>query len=96
MARPVLNYRIAHARKQFLAQLQLTLVAATATGWGNTSFRGRLSPDLLKVTLPILSNAMCNNIFWRQGFDKNIMLCAGEIDSDENTCHVSLASPSNF
>ncbi|XP_037374001.1 chymotrypsinogen 2-like [Talpa occidentalis] len=45
------------------------------TGWGRTHYQGTGSNVLQQATLPLLSNAECENI-WEKGFP-DIMVCAG-------------------
>ncbi|NCT22406.1 serine protease, partial [bacterium] len=47
---------------------------STVTGWGDTSEGGNLSDVLMEVSVPIVSNASCNQAY---GIITDNMLCAG-------------------
>lgn len=68
-----------------------------ATGWGATSEGGNGSDQLLKVTLPVVSNSKCNTAYG--GGITNSMICAGKIElniSSEACCLTSLQYKHGF
>ncbi len=71
-----------------------TLVEAgdtsTVTGWGHTSEGGNVSTVLMEVSLPIVSNASCNQVYG--GITAN-MLCAGTAQGGKDSCQGDSGGP---
>lgn len=60
-----------------------------ATGWGFTAHRSGTSDDLKKVSLKLISNQKCQDIFGRR-LPMGIMdsqMCAGDDEQARNTCN---------
>lgn len=76
------------------ASLANSGVEAIATGWGDTNIDPNVataSMDLMQVTLPIVSNATCNNSYG--GAITNNMLCAGYNEGGKDTCQGDSGGP---
>ncbi|CAG0896757.1 unnamed protein product [Darwinula stevensoni] len=54
--------------------------SCTVAGWGDTSYKGTPSPDLLKVEIPLVSDLRCAQA--HKYFDATSMMCAGEDGKD--------------
>ncbi|XP_071441150.1 venom protease-like [Hetaerina americana] len=74
---------------------------AIATGWGRTGFGEDVSPDLLKVDIPILNSLICNQTYdveikstdlLVRGIDST-MICAGNLDGGKDTCQGDSGGP---
>jgi secreted trypsin-like serine protease len=68
----------------------------TAIGWGATSEGGALSPDLLRVTMPIVGDADCQgaNPTYQSVFVPDLMLCAGKLGvGGVDTCQGDSGGP---
>ncbi|CAL8117660.1 unnamed protein product [Orchesella dallaii] len=67
---------------------------ATVAGWGATEMGGDVSPTLMKVTVPVLTNKQCN---WRSLYLGKItenMLCAGDLASGgKDSCQGDSGGP---
>jgi secreted trypsin-like serine protease len=63
---------------------------ATVTGWGTTSESGSTSSVLMKVTLPLISNANCSASY--NGVTDN-MLCAGYSEGGKDSCQGDSGGP---
>lgn len=63
---------------------------ATVTGWGMTSEHGALSPLLLEVTVPLVSNAVCNQVY---GMITDDLLCAGYKQGGKDSCQGDSGGP---
>ncbi|XP_073998303.1 serine proteinase stubble isoform X2 [Rhodnius prolixus] len=69
---------------------------ATVTGWGRLSDGGTLPSVLQEVTVPILSNDKCKNMFLRAGrheFFPEIFMCAGFDDGGRDACQGDSGGP---
>jgi secreted trypsin-like serine protease len=64
--------------------------AATVTGWGRTTEGGTLAQQLMEVTLPIISNELCN---FSYGIITENMLCAGYEDGGYDACQGDSGGP---
>lgn len=63
---------------------------ATVTGWGLTSEHGERSPLLLEVMVPIVSNAVCNQIY---NIITDNLLCAGYKQGGKDSCQGDSGGP---
>jgi trypsin len=63
------------------AQGQATTGDCVVSGWGTTSSGGSVSSVLLKVTVPVVSDATCN-VNYNGQIDAASMLCAGQAGKD--------------
>jgi secreted trypsin-like serine protease len=63
---------------------------ATVTGWGTTSEGGSTSSVLMKVTLPLISNASCSGSY--SSITDN-MLCAGYPQGGKDSCQGDSGGP---
>ena len=64
---------------------------ATVSGWGRLSEGGQLPHILQHVTVPILSNAKCREMFLKSGRVEHIpeiFLCAGFENGGRDSCQV--------
>ena len=69
-------------------------VNALVSGWGNTSTSSSSYPyDLYKVTVPIISNSVCNNSAHYNGAITNNMLCAGYDVGGYDSCQGDSGGP---
>lgn len=66
-------------------------VMATVSGWGSTSEGGLSSNALRKVSLPVVSNTICNEAY--KGSVKASMLCAGYASGGKNSCQGDSGGP---
>jgi hypothetical protein len=66
-------------------------VMATVSGWGTTSEGGVSSNALRKVTLPVVSNTICNETY--NGAVKASMLCAGYAAGGKDSCQGDSGGP---
>lgn len=64
--------------------------SAVALGWGKLSENGFMASYLQGVTLPVVSDDVCENL-WGSTFDRDTMMCAG--DSNRDTCHGDSGGP---
>lgn len=70
---------------------------AVATGWGQVQFAGGRSDDLRKVSLNIIDNSDCRQLYetskqLRRGIVKSQM-CAGYLQGGKDTCHGDSGGP---
>lgn len=70
---------------------------AVATGWGQVEFAGDRSDDLRKVSLNIINNSDCRQLYetskkLRRGIVK-AQLCAGYLQGGKDTCHGDSGGP---
>ena len=63
---------------------------STVTGWGDTSEGGNLSDVLMEVSVPIVSNASCNQAY---GIITDNMLCAGLAQGGMDSCQGDSGGP---
>lgn len=68
-------------------------VNATVTGWGATFQGGSGSNDLLEVSVPIVSNNVCNAPASYNGTITNDMLCAGFQPGGKDSCQGDSGGP---
>ncbi|NOZ08170.1 MAG: trypsin-like serine protease, partial [FCB group bacterium] len=67
---------------------------ARVMGWGTTSSGGDVSPVLLEVDVPIISNTVCNEPAHYGGWVTDNMICAGDIvDGGEDSCQGDSGGP---
>lgn len=64
--------------------------SAIALGWGRLSEDGFMASYLQGVSLPLVSDDVCDNL-WGYTFDRETMICAG--DSNRDTCHGDSGGP---
>lgn len=68
--------------------------SATIAGWGATSENGPSSATLLKLTVPVLSNAECNAPSAYDGAISDNMICAGYLNqSGKDSCQGDSGGP---
>lgn len=60
-----------------------------ATGWGSLYSGGPLSRYNMQVTMPVLSDARCQQRFG-DDVDGATHICAGEVGQNKDTCQVNL------
>jgi trypsin len=65
---------------------------ATVAGWGDTSWQGDLSPVLLEVDVPIVSDAACGSVYGSD-FDGATMVCAGYDEGGKDPCQGDSGGP---
>jgi len=71
----------------------LTGYTAWTTGWGDTRYGGNLSSTLREVSLPIISNTICNDAnHWGGGITSG-MLCAGYDSGTKSPCQGDSGGP---
>jgi len=75
-----------------------TLVGKTGwvTGWGRLSEFGQISPVLREVSLPIISNSKCMEMYRSSGQTEwipNIFLCAGTRTGGKDSCEGDSGGP---
>ncbi len=63
---------------------------ATVTGWGRTTEGGSLAQQLMEVTLPLISNELCN---FSYGIITDNMLCAGYEEGGYDACQGDSGGP---
>lgn len=63
---------------------------AVTTGWGATAEGGSVSAELMEVTVPIITNAQCNEIY---GMITDGMLCAGYEAGGKDACQGDSGGP---
>ncbi len=69
-------------------------VMAVVTGWGDTSGSGSYSPVLMKVGVPIITNAACDSVPDYNGGISDNMLCAGgEAAGGKDSCQGDSGGP---
>ena len=66
------------------------LSSAVALGWGKLSEDGFMASHLQGVSMPLVSDETCNNL-WGSTFDRDTMICAG--DANRDTCHGDSGGP---
>lgn len=69
-------------------------------GWGQTAEGGRVSDSLMKVTVPIVTDEECQEMYDALPYDDlkiaDSMICAGPIEGGKGTCRVSNAAFCSF
>jgi hypothetical protein len=65
----------------------------TAIGWGTTSAGGQAAADLLEVTVPVVSTAICNAAPAYPGAITNNMICAGLKAGGKDSCQGDSGGP---
>ncbi len=81
---------ISLASSDTLARSPLTGVV---TGWGDTAEGGLPSNILRKVTLPIVSNVVCNAPESYNGKITDLMVCAGRAEGGKDSCQGDSGGP---
>ncbi|XP_063907488.1 serine protease snake-like [Zophobas morio] len=76
----------------------ITVQSAIATGWGQTSWVGEGSNDLLKVTLNLFDWNVCKGFYKNQrklsrGILNDIQFCAGSMTEEKDTCKGDSGGP---
>ena len=65
----------------------------TVTGWGRTEYGGNVPNILHQVSVPIIENDKCQDMFIKSGHKKKVresFLCAGYDKGEKDSCEVSL------
>ena len=76
------------------ATLAAPAVKAVAVGWGDIFTDTSKKPELLqKATLPLLSNADCNQPALYHGEVQENMLCAGPLEGGQGVCYGDSGGP---
>ncbi|XP_066999948.1 trypsin-1 [Anabrus simplex] len=65
----------------------------TVAGWGTTSQGGAVSPVLMEVTVPILSNTQCRKTGYGNRRITDNMLCAGVPEGKKDSCQGDSGGP---
>jgi len=77
-----------------LTNEQLDLVAegklATVTGWGTTAEGGFASSTLMEVSVPVVSNEVCNQSY---GIINDNMICGGYAEGGKDACQGDSGGP---
>lgn len=68
-------------------------VNAIVSGWGTTSSGGDVSPQLLKVTVPLITNEVCNSASAYNGKIANTEICAGFAAGGKDSCQGDSGGP---
>ncbi|XP_011863819.1 PREDICTED: trypsin-1-like isoform X2 [Vollenhovia emeryi] len=68
-------------------------VMVNVTGWGAAEMGGKLSPVLMKVSLPIVSRKTCQNIYKRFRSITDRMICAGYMQGGQDACDGDSGGP---
>lgn len=63
-----------------------------ATGWGTVEEKGKSSPVLKEVKLPILDNNSCRS-FWGSTYRSQYQVCAGYKEGGRDTCQGDSGGP---
>lgn len=66
---------------------------ATVSGWGRLRYGGRFPTVLQEVEVPIIENGECQEMLFKQGYDKIILpssMCAGFEEGEKDACEVRL------
>ncbi|KAJ3644258.1 hypothetical protein Zmor_026924 [Zophobas morio] len=76
----------------------ITARSAVATGWGQTSWGGEGSNDLLKVTVELFNWNVCDETYKNQrklkrGILNDIQFCAGSMTEEKDTCKGDSGGP---
>ncbi|MSP13725.1 MAG: trypsin-like serine protease [Chloroflexi bacterium] len=66
---------------------------ATVLGWGDTTGSGNYADALRQVSLPIISNAVCNEPGSYDGQVTGNMLCAGLLEGGKDSCQGDSGGP---
>ena len=66
---------------------------STAAGWGTTSENGSPSPDLRRVTMPVVSDSSCAASYGLVAAQTALMLCAGLPEGGVDTCQGDSGGP---
>ncbi|XP_063907489.1 serine protease snake-like [Zophobas morio] len=71
---------------------------AIATGWGQTSWGGEGSNDLLKVIIELFTQNVCDEFYRNQrklkrGILNDIQVCAGSMKEEKDTCQGDSGGP---
>lgn len=72
-------------------QSLLTSKQCVAAGWGLTQENGRTSSDLQKVTLPVVNQTVCTQIF--HAISEEQTFCAGYIEAGKDVCKGDSGGP---
>ena len=65
----------------------------TVTGWGRTEYGGNVPNILHQVSVPIIENDKCQDMFIKSGHKKKVresFLCAGYDKGEKDSCEVSI------
>ena len=74
------------ARRELASEGKL----ATVTGWGTTTEGGYPAENLMKVSVPIVSNAVCNDSY---GIISDNMICGGYAEGGKDSCQGDSGGP---
>ncbi len=67
---------------------------ATAIGWGTTEFKGDIPEQLQEVTVPFVSNEVCQQALESEGFTiTENMICAGAWEGGKDSCQGDSGGP---
>ncbi|WP_437314329.1 DUF1986 domain-containing protein [Sorangium sp. So ce385] len=69
------------------------LTSARVSGWGNTFPGSGASDVLMKATLPVQTNATCNNAGTLPLLVRDSMICAGYVSGTSGGCHGDSGGP---
>ncbi|EEC14285.1 proclotting enzyme precursor, putative [Ixodes scapularis] len=79
-----------------VSQLDRSSVVNTmgvVAGWGRTTYNGESSSDLREVSLPIVSNKRCSEVFKDVVEITDGMICAGDITGKKDACQGDSGGP---
>lgn len=77
-------------------QKEVTNTLVTAIGYGQTSFAGLSSAQLLKVPLKSVSNEECQHHYQKDQLAQGVLgtqMCAGDITGERDTCQGDSGGP---
>nr|CAG4651940.1 EOG090X08JJ [Triops cancriformis] len=90
----VLNDRVQMVALPKQMQISPSGLPAIVSGWGATSDGGPLSSLLMKVTLPVLSDQECEDLYYPLFFDiYPSYICAGYLEGGKDACQGDSGGP---